>query len=45
MLDDATLTAALGTETARVLHSAHEAAAEMVANAEAEADRLLTERP
>jgi DivIVA domain-containing protein len=43
VLDDSTLTSALGTETARVLHSAHEAAAELVANAEAEADRLLTE--
>ncbi len=43
VLDEATLTAALGTETARVLHSAHEVAAEMVAKAEAEADRLLTE--
>ncbi len=43
VLDEATLTAALGTETARVLHSAHEAAAEMVAKSEAEADRLLTE--
>ncbi len=43
VLDEATLTASLGTETARVLHSAHEAAAEMVAKAEAEADRLLTE--
>ena len=43
VLDEATLTASLGTETARVLHSAHEAAAEMVAKSEAEADRLLTE--
>ena len=43
MLDEATLTAALGTETARVLHSAHEEAAEIVANPEAEANRLLTE--
>jgi DivIVA domain-containing protein len=43
VLDDAALTAALGTETARVLHSAHEAAAEMVAKAEAEAARILTE--
>ncbi len=43
VLDEATLTAALGTETARVLHSAHEAAAEMLAKSEAEATRLLTE--
>jgi cell division septum initiation protein DivIVA len=43
VLDEPTLTSALGTETARVLHSAHEVAAEMVAKAEAEADRLLTE--
>ena len=43
VLDEATLTAALGTETARVLHSAHEVAAEMVAKSEAEANRLLTE--
>ena len=42
VLDDAALTAALGTETARVLHSAHEAAAEIIANAESEADRTLT---
>src|SRR5271156_4245478 len=38
VLDEHTLTSALGTETARVLHSAHE-----VANAEAEAGRLLAE--
>jgi DivIVA domain-containing protein len=43
VLDEATLTAAVGTETARVLHSAHEVAGEMVANAEAEATRLLTD--
>jgi DivIVA domain-containing protein len=43
VLDDSTLTSALGTETARVLHSAHEAAGELVAKAETEADRLLTE--
>jgi DivIVA domain-containing protein len=43
VLDEATLTAALGTETARVLHSAHEVATEMVAKSEAEANRLLTE--
>ena len=43
VLDEPTLTAALGTETARVLHSAHEVAAEMVAKSEAEANRLMTE--
>ncbi len=43
VLDEPTLTAALGTETARVLHSAHEASAEMVAKAEAESSRLMTE--
>src|ERR1700730_1006957 len=39
VLDEATLTAALGLETARVLRSAHEAAAELVARAENEASR------
>ncbi len=43
VLDDASLTEALGTETARVLRSAHEAAAEIVAKAEAESHRRLTE--
>jgi DivIVA domain-containing protein len=43
VLDESTLTAALGSETARVLHSAHEVAGEIVAKAEAEANRLLTE--
>jgi DivIVA domain-containing protein len=43
VLDESTLTAALGAETARVLHSAHEVAGEIVAKAEAEANRLLTE--
>ena len=43
VLDEPTLTAALGTETARVLHSAHEVAAEMVAKSEAEAHRLMSE--
>ncbi len=43
VLDEGTLTAALGAETARVLHSAHEVAAEMLAKSEAEANRLLTE--
>ena len=40
VLDEATLTAALGQETARVLRSAHDAAAELVARAEADATRL-----
>lgn len=43
VLDEPTLTAAVGQETARVLHSAHEAADQMVANAESESTRLLTE--
>jgi DivIVA domain-containing protein len=43
VLDEPTLTSALGQQTARVLHSAHEVAAEMVAKAEAEANRLLRE--
>jgi DivIVA domain-containing protein len=43
VFDDSMLTSALGNETARVLQSAHEVAAEMVAKAEAEAARLLTE--
>lgn len=42
VLDEETLTTALGQETARVLHSAHEAANETVAKAEAEATRLIT---
>ena len=42
VLDESTLTQALGQEMAKVLHSAHEAAAEIVARAEEEADRLLT---
>jgi DivIVA domain-containing protein len=42
VLDEATLTAALGQETARVLRSAHDAATELVAKAEAEAARLRT---
>ena len=41
VLDEATLTSALGTETARVLRSAHEAAHDMVAKAESEAERML----
>ena len=40
VLDEETLTSALGTETARVLRTAHEAAHDMIANAEAEAERL-----
>jgi DivIVA domain-containing protein len=40
VLDEATLTAALGQETARVLRSAHDAASELVARAEADASRL-----
>jgi DivIVA domain-containing protein len=40
VLDDATLDAALGQETARVLRSAHDAAAELIARAEIEATRL-----
>jgi DivIVA domain-containing protein len=43
VLDEATLTSALGQETARVLQSAHNASHEMVTKAEAEAGRLLTE--
>jgi len=43
VIDDAMLTAAVGKETARVLQSAHDAAAEMVANAEAEAARMRAE--
>ena len=41
VLDEATLTSALGTETARVLRSAHEAAHDMVTKAESEAERML----
>jgi DivIVA domain-containing protein len=40
VLDEATLTAALGQETARVLRSAHDAATELVTRAEADAARL-----
>ena len=40
VLDEATLTAALGQETARVLRSAHDAAGELVARAESDAARL-----
>ena len=43
VLDEATLTSALGQETARVLKSAHDASAELVARAEAEADRIRSQ--
>jgi DivIVA domain-containing protein len=43
VLDEGTLTSALGQETARVLQSAHEAAHDMVAKAEAEAASALAE--
>jgi DivIVA domain-containing protein len=43
VLDEGTLTSALGQETARVLQSAHNASHEMVAKAEGEAARLLRE--
>ena len=40
VLDEPTLTAALGQETARVLRSAHDAAAELLARAEGDSARL-----
>lgn len=43
VLDEATLTAALGQETARVLRSAHDAANELLARAEADASRVRAE--
>ncbi|HXY43351.1 MAG TPA: DivIVA domain-containing protein [Acidimicrobiales bacterium] len=43
VLDEATLTQAVGAETARVLQSAHDAAREVVARAEARAAELVTE--
>ncbi|HLI73002.1 MAG TPA: DivIVA domain-containing protein, partial [Acidimicrobiales bacterium] len=43
VLDEATLTAALGQETARVLKSAHDASAELVARAEGEAERIRSQ--
>jgi DivIVA domain-containing protein len=43
VIDDTMLTVAVGKETARVLQSGHDAAAEMVANAEAESARMLAE--
>src|SRR4051794_35622220 len=42
-LDEATLTAALGEETARVLRSAHEAAIDISAKAEHKVARLVRE--
>lgn len=43
VIDDAMLTNAVGKATARVLQSAHDASAEMVANAEVETTRKLTD--
>ena len=43
VIDESMLTNAVGKETARVLQSAHDAAAEMVANTEAETARQLAE--
>lgn len=43
VIDDTMLAGAVGKETARVLQSAHDAAAEMVANAESETGRQLAE--
>jgi DivIVA domain-containing protein len=43
VIDQVTLTEAVGKETARVLISANEAAAEKVANAESEASRMVAE--
>jgi len=43
ILDEATLNRAVGAETARVLQSAHDAAREVVARAEARAAEVLTE--
>src|SRR5579872_3976587 len=40
VLDEATLTSALGQETAKVLRSAHDAAAELVSKAESDAGRV-----
>jgi len=42
-LDEATLTAALGNEAAQILHSAHEASAELRKKAEENATRVLRE--
>jgi DivIVA domain-containing protein len=43
VLDEPTLSAAVGQETARVLHSAHEAADEVLTNAQTESTRILAE--
>ena len=43
VLDEETLTTALGQETARVLHAAHEAATDMLKRAEAQAADLVAE--
>ena len=43
VIDDAMLTNAVGKETARVLQSAHDASAEMVANVEVETTRKLAD--
>ena len=43
VINEETLTASLGQETARVLHSAHEASSEMLNKAQAESERLLTD--
>jgi DivIVA domain-containing protein len=43
VIDEAMLTSAVGKETARVLQTAHDAAGDLVANAEAEAVRLVSE--
>ena len=43
VLDEGTLTAALGQETARVLRSAHDAAAELMARAESDGGRLRSQ--
>jgi DivIVA domain-containing protein len=43
VLDEATLTTSLGQETARVLRTAHESAAELVARADGDAGRMRAE--
>jgi DivIVA domain-containing protein len=43
VLDEVTLTEALGQETVRVLRSAHDAAAELLRRAETDANRMVTE--
>ncbi|MGD0742129.1 MAG: DivIVA domain-containing protein [Acidimicrobiales bacterium] len=42
-IDEATISAALGSETAKVLHAAHAAANEVLAKAEAHASRVVAE--